>query len=366
MNGSLRERFAQYWSGVVQGRLFPVVREEIGPLHESHQRVMTTLEVVRIEEEVPSYRGFVGRPQKDRGTLARAFVAKAALDLPTTRQLLDRLSTDRVLRQIVGWERGDEIPDESTFSRAFAEFAQNGLGERAHAALIEETQGERLIGHISRDATEIEAREAPVKVEKPAPTPKPRGRPKKGEVRERELTRLERQRGMTLEAMLDDLPKHCSVGCKTNSKGFKESWVGYKLHWDVADGGVPISCILTSAHVHDSQVALPLAEMTDQRVTHLYDLLDAAYDAPIIRVQSAEHGHVALIDHHPRGGEKIEFAPHEAERFKERTTVERANARLKDEFGGRFIRVRGHAKVMAHLMFGILALTADQLLRFID
>jgi len=32
----------------------------------------------------------------------------------------------------------------------------------------------------------------------------------------------------------------------------------------------------------------------------------------------------------------------------------------------RFIRVRGHAKVMAHLMFGIPALTADQLLRFID
>ena len=30
------------------------------------------------------------------------------------------------------------------------------------------------------------------------------------------------------------------------------------------------------------------------------------------------------------------------------------NARLKDEFGGRVIRVRRHAKVMCHLMFGIL------------
>jgi hypothetical protein len=44
---------------------------------------------------------------------------------------------------------------------------------------------------------------------------------------------------------------------------------------------------------------------------------------------------------------------------------ERANARLKDEFGGRMIRVRGHAKVMCHLMFGVLALTADQLLRLV-
>ena len=42
---------------------------------------------------------------------------------------------------------------------------------------------------------------------------------------------------------------------------------------------------------------------------------------------------------------------------------ERVNARLKDEFGGSQIRVRGAAKVMAHLMFGVLALTVDQWLR---
>jgi hypothetical protein len=45
--------------------------------------------------------------------------------------------------------------------------------------------------------------------------------------------------------------------------------------------------------------------------------------------------------------------------------VERVNARINDEFGGRTIRVRGHAKVMAHLMFGILSLTVDQLLRIV-
>jgi hypothetical protein len=43
--------------------------------------------------------------------------------------------------------------------------------------------------------------------------------------------------------------------------------------------------------------------------------------------------------------------------------IERVNGRLKDEFGGRFIRVRGASKVMAHLMFGVLALTVDQPLR---
>jgi hypothetical protein len=53
------------------------------------------------------------------------------------------------------------------------------------------------------------------------------------------------------------------------------------------------------------------------------------------------------------------------DRYRERTMVERVNARLKDEFGGRSIRVRGAAKVMAHLMFGVLALTADQILKLI-
>ena len=45
--------------------------------------------------------------------------------------------------------------------------------------------------------------------------------------------------------------------------------------------------------------------------------------------------------------------------------IEGLVARIKDEFGGRTIRVRGHAKVMTHLMFGILALTVDQLLRMV-
>ncbi len=56
----------------------------------------------------------------------------------------------------------------------------------------------------------------------------------------------------------------------------------------------------------------------------------------------------------------------ETQRYHERTTVERVNGRLKDEFGGRVVRVRGHAKVMCHLMFGILALTINQMMCFLE
>lgn len=170
---------------------------------------------------------------------------------------------------------------------------------------------------------------------------------------------------MSLPAMLADLPKPCDVGTKRNSQGFKTTWIGYKLHLDVADGMIPIAAVLTSASVHDSQVAIPLATMSALRVTNLYDLMDAAYCSPILRAHSQSLGHVPLIDHNPRSGEKIEFAPHEAQRYKERSTVERVNARLKDDFGAARVNVHGHAKVMTHLMFGVLVLAADQLLRWV-
>ena len=48
---------------------------------------------------------------------------------------------------------------------------------------------------------------------------------------------------------------------------------------------------------------------------------------------------------------------------RDRTVAERMNARLKDEFGGRTIRVRGDIKVMSHLMFGVRVLATDQLMR---
>ena len=49
-----------------------------------------------------------------------------------------------------------------------------------------------------------------------------------------------------------------------------------------------------------------------------------------------------------------------------RTIVERVNGRLKDEFGGRFLRVRGAIKVKCHLMFGIVVLAVDQIIRVVD
>jgi hypothetical protein len=343
---------------------------ELGELSAKQKQLVKILELVQIEHFLKGQQaGALGRPLEDRQAIARAFVAKAVYNLETTRQLLERLASDETMRRLCGWERRDQLPSEATFSRAFAEFSANQLPERVHAALIEKYEKPRLVGHISRDATAITAREKAATRVRPAgsETKAEAKRRKKAAATSKPLTRLERQQSMTLTEMLADLPSVCDWGGKRNSKGHPSYWVGYKLHLDVADGGIPISCILTSASVNDSQVAIPLALLTAQRVVNLYDLGDSAYDVPLIREKIIALGHVPIIDAHTRrGAEKRVFAPHEAQRYKERTTCERVFARLKDEFGGRVVRVRGPAKVMTSLLFGLLALTADQLLRLIS
>ena len=371
----------------------PEVAGELGGLSAKLEQVIRVLEWSRIESLVHCYDSGPGQPQADRCALASAFIAKAVLGLGTTRALIERLQIDGKLRRICGFNMHRSLPSEATFSRAFDEFARSELAARAHEQMIKASLGECLIGHVSRDATAIEARERvappPAGVQSPvlppllpeAPIPAPeqtsapqqsakpkRGRPRKGEQRAaapKTASPLERQSTQNLSQMLAELPQTCSVGTKLNAKGYKTSWRGYKLHLDTACCGVIISAVLTGAAVHDSRVALPLSIMSSQRVQALYELMDAAYCSGVIRGFVSSQGRIPLIDHNPRSGEKIEFAPHEAQRYKTRSGAERANARLKDEFGARNVQVRGASKVMSHLMFGVVALCADQLMRLL-
>lgn len=368
MNTTQHTGIMQRWQ-VLQHELIPELRTEVGSLTPKLEKVIHLLEWARIEEFVVSTWRGCGRPEHDRGMLANAFVAKAVLGISTTSGLIERLAIDRALRRICGFPMWKKLPDESTFSRAFAEFAKDGLAERTHAALVQETLGELLVGHISRDGTAIEAREKPSSKAETKETPPAvkhkRGRPRKDEIREVKPSKLHEQQGKPLAQLLKELPRDCDRGSKSNAQGYKNSWNGYKLHIDTADCGIPVSALLSSASMHDSLAAIPLSLMTAQRVTNCYDLMDAAYCSSVLREHSRNLGHVPLIDHNPRRGEKNEFSQAEAQRYKERTQAERTNARLKDDFGGRNIRVKGHAKVMSHLMFGILVLTADQLHRLL-
>jgi hypothetical protein len=347
------------------------------------------IETVRPERFLPAGLRWrrVGAPEIDRKKIACAFLAKAVMDLPTTKALRERLQVDGVLRRLCGWERQIDIPSESTFSRAFATFAQTELLDQLHAALVQHHLSEEVVWHLSRDATAIEGREKrtpsgdPSSIESPpgaagderrgpetapaAPLKRRPGRPKKGEiVPPPEPTRIEKQRTQTLEEMLAELPRDCDKGSKKDAHGNVYSWIGFKFHADVTEWGLPTAGLTTSASLHDSQVAIPLDRQSRRRLpTIFYTLMDSAYDAPGIRAEVAEAGSTAIIDRNKRRGpEPPPMEPDRARIYQGRSASERFNSDLKDNHGGRSVRVRGHAKVHCHLMFGVLVIFAKMLL----
>ena len=350
----------------LQRQLFPLLVEEVGELGEKDHQFIQVMALLPLGPLVERYRWHgVGCPPHERTWLLHAFVAKAVYQFATTEALVDALRARPTLRRLCGWESVGELPSLSTFSRAFAEFARDELPQRLHAALVQRHCGPRLVGHTSHDATAIPVPERPAKPAVPSGPAaggpvvrRQRGRPKKGQAPPPPPpTRLQQQPQRSLAENLADLPCVCDSGAKKGSKGQLEYWRGYKLHLSVGDGDLPLSAILTSASTHDSQVAIPLMQMTAQRVTGLYDLLDAAYDATAIHDYSRRLGHVPIIEPVQRGDWRP-LDPAQRQRFGERSACERVNSRLKEFYGGRTVRVRGAAKVMCHLMFGVVAITA--------
>lgn len=397
----------------VQRMLLPVLNEEIGPLSGKEKRFVEVCELARLDTLLRNclWCGN-GRKPASRIAIARSFVAKALWNLPTTRALIDRLQHDTGLRRLCGWHDGaGQVPDETTFSRAFAEFAKMGLGQAVHEALVTTHLGEQIILHSSTDSTAIEAREkacsttppaagfslvladvllAQVVGTPPASTPrqvagpalvKPkaevpnkikrrRGRPRKGEEPpEPEPTRLQRHLTGSCAANLLDMPEvFCTHGCKKNAKGHTDHWIGYKFHASTGDGEIPLAVYLSSASLHDSQPAIILQQLVAQRTRAvLYDLKDAAYDAAAIKAHSRAQGSVPIIDANKRRGAEPPppMEPDRAEHYKARSGAERFNSDLKDNHGGRTVRVRGPAKVMTHLMFGVVVMTAEALIRLL-
>jgi hypothetical protein len=168
---------------VIMDSLFPILEETL-ELSQKHQELVRVIELMRTDGLFAQY-GWVGngRIPNDRELLFRAFVAKAIFNMPTTSDLILRLKADRTLRALCGYDGIVKIPSESTFSRAFNDFARDELPQRIHAAMFEDIIKEKLFAHNSIDATAVEGREKPAKKEKEdtAKPKKKRGRPKKGE-----------------------------------------------------------------------------------------------------------------------------------------------------------------------------------------
>jgi hypothetical protein len=131
-------------------------------LTEKEKRLVAIIDVFGVEKHL-DHSCHYGRRRKpyDIRSMARACIARAALNLSQTKMLREMLLGGAALRAICGFESGRRVPSESAFSRSFAVLARSGFGDKVHEALVRNYVGESVVMHVSRDSTEIAAREKP-------------------------------------------------------------------------------------------------------------------------------------------------------------------------------------------------------------
>jgi hypothetical protein len=153
--------------------------------------------------------------------------------------------------------------------------------------------------------------------------------------------------------------KECTWRCKKNSGGNVSFCKGYKPHLDVSDTGFPLTAVVTGANVHGSQLAIPMEQLTEMKMPFCYSLMDSAYNSKTIDEYIRTPGRIPVIEPNKRKvNDRPPLDPAKQERYKMRTTVERANSHLKDSLIPRSIYVKGYKKVSFVLMAAVLCLAA--------
>ena len=390
---NLSSNLSKMWIKILnlENCLFPEIKEQFGTLSTKEEKLIKILDFAQMEKNVTVVN--ITNTPKDREEIARAFIAKSVYNMQTTRDLIDRLHSDRNLRILCGWRYKNDIPSESKFSRVFKMLSDLKIAEKTHEKFVKEYLSDTIFMYNATDATKIPLREKPVKIEKEEKPKNKVGRPKKGEKREpikpkileqqNKLAQFPEKEMKTTQDMLSLVSTKCGIGVKQNSKGNREVWIGGKLHISAVDGDIPIVAFYSGANVHDSSVALPLIDETSKRVMYLHDLLDAGYDSDIIREYSTKLNHKPIIDINPKNSkelkEKIALAKEEKDKFEylnlsqdstehhynQRSMVERVNKYLKDDFGCNTIYYQGATKVASVLAFGILSICIHQSLKLV-
>ena len=277
-------------------------------------------------------RSRTGRPGHTLLSVLAVHAVKLYFQEKTMTAARDRLLSSSNLRTITGVA---EVPSLSVISKKTDTLIDLVDFSSILASICSSFYKDRLVCHLSIDSTIAEAREKPVKAEKPGK--RKRGRKRKGSdeptiAEEKEQLHDLMENG-GVDEFLSTLEHRCSVTGKKNSKGNMEWSIGYKAHLAVDDNGIIVAHHVTGASVHDSQVAIPLMRMADRRCDYLYALMDGGYTSERIETFAHSIGKVPIIDRHAdRNGNKKEMEPCKAERYKARTTVERTNSELKECF----------------------------------
>ena len=198
--------------GFLASKTFPIAEKELCPLSEKHTQLVSTIGFAECRKFIRTFERCVGRPQKDRESIAHAFITKAIFNISQTKTLIEWIKTDVTLRRICRWETKSSIPSEATFSRAFTEFSKTNIAAKIHEAFVKKYHSHHVAWGVTRNSTEIVAREKAVIKPKTVKIAKKKGRPAKDVTKELpEPSRLEKQLNMNVAEMLADLPKNCDI-----------------------------------------------------------------------------------------------------------------------------------------------------------
>jgi hypothetical protein len=105
-----------------------------------------------------------------------------------------------------------------------------------------------------------------------------------------------------------------------------------------------LTAAVTGANAHDSQLAIPMEQLTEMNVPFCYSFTDSAYDSKVIDEFIRSHRRIPVIDPNKRKDNgRPPLDPAKKERHKIQTTVGRANPHLKDRLIPRSIYVKGYS-----------------------
>lgn len=199
----------------------------------------------------------------------RALVVSFQEGIPDVKTLVDRIRSDLRFKLSLGFLYSDRAPSEATFSRILHTLHQHRqILIEVNEELLQRIDAEFCIfsEDVAIDATAIESHSKPEQIEKPV------------------ISAVEKQREMSITEIKEELPIDPQWGIKVNSKGKNVFWHGYKGHFAVStESQYLLSAILTSAHIADVSVAIPL--MRDIRqlgISSVHVILDKGYDAKAV------------------------------------------------------------------------------------
>ena len=195
----------------------------------------------------------------------RALIISYLEAIPDVKTLVNRIKSDLRFKLSLGFLYSDRAPSEATFSRIL-----HMLSEHRSSLLDVNNRLLRQIDNVfdifgedvAIDATAIESHSKPRIIEKPI------------------VSSVEKQHTMTTEDIKKELSIDPQWGVKVNSKGKNVFWHGYKAHLAVTTKSQYIlSSILTSAHIADMSVAIPLIrDVKRLGLANIHMIFDKGYD----------------------------------------------------------------------------------------